>query len=144
MKNAIELIEILRAQGVELYLAGDSIRFRGADGVLTPEIKDRMKEHRTEILAYLRQQIIQWAEDGIKRASIHVPGKVHEPVIRCLRDCGFLFEGVSTCCEASEAYAVRLCKHFLYREIHHSGVLDFLRQMLTGMGYEIRNEDEGF
>ncbi len=101
-------------------------------------------EHTDAADEYLRQQIIQWAEDGIKRASIHVPGKVHEPVIRCLRDCGFLFEGVSTCCEASEAYAVRLCKHFLHREIHHSDVLDFLRQILAGMGYEIRNEDEGF
>lgn len=93
---------------------------------------------------FLRQQIMQWAENGITRASISVPGKVREPVIRCLRNCGFLFEGVSTCCEANDAYAVRLCKHFLYREIHHSEMLDFLRQVLMGMGYEIRNEDEGF
>lgn len=93
---------------------------------------------------FLRQQIMQWAENGITRASIHVPGKVCELVIRCLRNCGFLFEGVSTSWEAGDAYAVRLCKHFLYREIHHSEVLDFLRQILTGMGYEIRDEDEGF
>jgi hypothetical protein len=65
MKNAIDLMEHLRAQGVELYLAGDSIRFRGADGVLTPEIKDRMKEHRSEIIAHLRQEIVRTGQGGL-------------------------------------------------------------------------------
>lgn len=65
MKNAIDLIEDLRAQGVELYLAGDSVRFRGANGVLTPEIRDRMKEHRTEIIAHLRQEIVRTGQGGL-------------------------------------------------------------------------------
>jgi len=65
MKNAIDLMEHLRAQGVELYLAGDSIRFRGADGVLTPEIRDHMKEHRTEIIAHLRQEIVRTGQGGL-------------------------------------------------------------------------------
>lgn len=93
---------------------------------------------------FVRQHIIQWAAHGIARASIQVPAKVREPVGQCLRNCGFMFEGLSTCCEAAENYAMRFCKHFLYREIHHSEVLDFLQQLLVGMGYEIRNEEEGF
>jgi hypothetical protein len=93
---------------------------------------------------FVRQHIMEWAARGIARASIQVPAKVREPVGQSLRNCGFMFEGLTTCCEAAENYGMRFCKHFLYREIHHSEVLDFLRQVLVGIGYEIRNEQEGF
>jgi hypothetical protein len=93
---------------------------------------------------FVRQHIMEWADRGISSASIQVPAEVRDSVGQCLRSCGFMFEGLSTCCDATENYAIRFCKHFLYREIHHSEVLDFLRQMLVSMGYEIRDEEEGF
>jgi DNA polymerase-3 subunit gamma/tau len=65
MKDAIDLIERLRAQGVELLLAGDNIRFRGPGDALTPELRDRLKQHRAEIIAHLRQEIVRTGQGGL-------------------------------------------------------------------------------
>jgi DNA polymerase III subunit gamma/tau len=65
MKDAINLIEHLRTQGVELLLAGDNIRFRGTVDALTPELRDSLKQHRAEIIAHLRQEIVRTGQGGL-------------------------------------------------------------------------------
>ena len=92
---------------------------------------------------FLRRQITQWAEMGVKRASACIPETVASQLAECFRACGFMFEGIASDC-ADRERDLRFCKHFLYRSIHHSEIIDFLRQALVGLGYELRNEAEGF
>ncbi len=93
---------------------------------------------------FLRNQIAQWAEMGIKRASACIPETVASELAECFRACGFMFEGIASDCGVDHKPDLRFCKHFLYRTIHHSEIIDFLRQVLVGLGYELRNEAEGF
>jgi hypothetical protein len=93
---------------------------------------------------FLRQQITDWASKGIKRASACVPETIAPEITECLRVCGFMFEGIASDCGIEGKPSLRYCKHFLYRSIHHSEILDFLRQILLGLGYELKNESEGF
>jgi len=65
MKDAIDLIEELKAQGVELHLAGDNLRFRGPGDAVTPEIRERLKQHRTVIISHLRQEIVRTGQGGL-------------------------------------------------------------------------------
>jgi hypothetical protein len=93
---------------------------------------------------FLRRQITQWAEMGIKRASACIPETVASELAECFRTCGFMFEGIASDRGVDHKPDLRFCKHFLYRTIHHSEIIDFLRQTLVGLGYELRNEAEGF
>lgn len=93
---------------------------------------------------FLRRQITQWAEMGIKRASTCIPATGASELAECFRACGFMFEGIASDCNVDRKPGLRFCKHFLYRTIHHSEIIDFLRQVLVGLGYELRNEAEGF
>ena len=95
-------------------------------------------------IGFLRRQITQWAEMGIKRASTCLPEKVASELAECFRACGFMFEGIASDCGVDHKPDLRFCKHFLYRAIHHSEIIDFLRQVLVGLGYELRDEAEGF
>lgn len=65
MKKAIELIDHLKTQGVELLLAGESIRYKASGKVLSPEILEDLKQHRTEIIAQLRQEIVRTGQGGL-------------------------------------------------------------------------------
>ncbi len=105
---------------------------------------DRELSNQTVATGFLRQQITQWEEMGINRTSTCVPETVSSEIAECLRACGFMFEGIASDCGIDHKPALRFCKHFLYRAIHHSEILDFLRQVLLGLGYEVRNEAEGF
>jgi tubulysin polyketide synthase-like protein len=50
--GAAELVERLRARGVELVPAGDRLRFRPADA-LSPEELDALRAHKSEVMALL-------------------------------------------------------------------------------------------
>ena len=65
MKNANELIENLKAQGVDLFLTGELIHYRNPAGSIKPEIWDLMKKHRAEIIAYLKQEILKTGQGGL-------------------------------------------------------------------------------
>jgi hypothetical protein len=93
---------------------------------------------------FLRQQITDWASKGVRTASACVPETASSDIAECLRACGFIFEGIASDCGIEGRRFLRYCKHFLYRTIHHSEILDFLRQILLGLGYELKNEAEGF
>ncbi len=99
---------------------------------------------RAAAINFLRQQITDWAAKGIKTASACVPETIPSDIAECLRACGFIFQGIASDCGIEAGRSLRYCKHFLYRSIHHSEVLDFLRQIFSGFGYELKNEAEGF
>ena len=65
MKNAIELIEHLKTQGIELALAGENIHYKMSRSILSPEIMERLEQHRTEIIAYLKQEIVRTGKGGL-------------------------------------------------------------------------------
>ncbi|MCX5861796.1 MAG: hypothetical protein NTW27_06705 [Deltaproteobacteria bacterium] len=93
---------------------------------------------------FLREQILEWAEMGVKKARISVPHALVSSSIGYLRSCGFMFEGMSSSLDTSEKPVLHFCKHFLYRSVPQSQVMDFLREFLIVLGYEIRPEQEGF
>lgn len=92
----------------------------------------------------LREEILDWAEMGIEKVIIMVPKSLSSTYIGCLRACGFLFEGITATCALDSCPRFRLTKYFLYRSIPHSEVMDFLREFLLSLGYEVRPEGEGF
>jgi hypothetical protein len=47
------LLHELQGAGVEVYLAGEKVKLRGSRTTLTPELLDRVKEHKAELLAAL-------------------------------------------------------------------------------------------
>ncbi len=93
---------------------------------------------------FLREEILGWVEMGITKVGISIPQSLSSSLTKCLRTCGFMFEGFSSCLDPAEKPGVRLCKHFLYRSVSQPEVLEFLRDLLLSLGYEIRNESEGF
>ncbi|MDQ7784088.1 MAG: hypothetical protein RDU20_14485 [Desulfomonilaceae bacterium] len=93
---------------------------------------------------FLREEILDWAEMGIEKVVIMVPKHLSRTIIRPLRACGFLFEGIAAECALDSRPRFRLTKYFLYRSIAHSEVMGFLKDFMLSLGYEVRPEGEGF
>ena len=93
---------------------------------------------------FLIEEIIEWADAGISRVEVSVPRAVSTLVVRCLRSCGFIFEGISSTFSSVPSPRIRLCKYFRYGSIPHSQVMDLLHEVLTSLGCEIRQEGDGF
>jgi hypothetical protein len=93
---------------------------------------------------FLREQVLEWAEMGINKVRISVPQNQVSLIIDGLQSCGFVFEGISSSLDPTHRPVVHFCKHFLYRVLPHSQIMDFLRDFLIILGYEIRTEREGF
>lgn len=93
---------------------------------------------------FLQEEILEWAEMGISKVTISVPQPLTASVFGCLKGCGFIFEGISSGCALDCNPQIRLSKYFLYRSISHLEVMDFLRGFLASLGYEVREEGEGF
>lgn len=132
-----EIEKVVKCVSVWKQESSDHVRIL-AFGI-GPEPSDRIAA-----TGFLRRQITEWAEMGIKRASTRIPETVASGFAECFRACGFMFEGIASDCGVDHKPDLRFCKHFLYRAIHHSEIIDFLRQVLVGLGYELRNEAEGF
>lgn len=95
-------------------------------------------------IRFLREEIMGWAEMGVTKVTVRVPEKLAGPLVPCLRNCGFMYEGMSSsCCDEADPW-VTFCKHFLYRTISGSEVLGFFQDFLLSLGYEVRTEGEGF
>lgn len=92
---------------------------------------------------FLREEILAWSEMGIAKVTIRLPEAFAGSLIDCLKSCGFMLEGISSCCSVHEKPQICLCKHFLYRVIPDSQVMDFLRDFFLSLGYEVRDEPEG-
>lgn len=54
MTAAFRLVEELTRQGVELTTDGLTIRYRGPETLITPEMLERLKEHKPEIMRALQ------------------------------------------------------------------------------------------
>jgi len=92
----------------------------------------------------LREQILEWAHRGIVTANVRAPATLPVSVFHCLRQCGFLFEGRSADWGPHGQTRVRLSKHFLYRTVGQEEFMDFLQELMLGLGYEVRKEAAGF
>ena len=53
--NVSELVENLNHQGVQLWVDNDKLKINSPKGLLTPEIRTKLAERKTEILAFLRK-----------------------------------------------------------------------------------------
>jgi len=51
-----ELLSKLEKAGVKLAVAGSKLRYDAPAGVLTPELKEALREHKPELVALLRKQ----------------------------------------------------------------------------------------
>jgi thioester reductase-like protein/FkbH-like protein len=51
-----ELLDLFNARGVEIEAEGDALRVRARTGVLTPELRAALAEHKEELLSLLRQR----------------------------------------------------------------------------------------
>ena len=54
--SASELIEVVTAQGVELWVEGDRLRFRSAHGALSAEHRAELAARKAEVIAHLRAE----------------------------------------------------------------------------------------
>jgi hypothetical protein len=55
MKTLNDLLARLRSKEVTLWLEGDRLRYRAAEGMMTPDLFEDLKANKTEIIAFLRQ-----------------------------------------------------------------------------------------
>ncbi len=51
--NALNAFE---GQGIEFTAAGDKLRYRAPEGVITDEIRESLKQHKAELLGLLRRR----------------------------------------------------------------------------------------
>lgn len=78
--TALELLEDLKKRGVDLEPEGDSLRYRGPAGALTPSLRQALATHKAEVLSHLRGEVDlpahvgdwpeEWLEVYIERAAI--------------------------------------------------------------------------
>lgn len=92
---------------------------------------------------FISEEILDWADSGISKVSVNIPDAVSSSLTGSLRTCGFIFEGISSSCNAGQASSIRFCKHFLYRTIPYSQVMSFIKDFLISLGYEVRTEGDG-
>jgi amino acid adenylation domain-containing protein len=53
MSEAIAFLDQLRRSGVRLWVAGEELRFKAPEGTLTPELKGRLRQHKSELIEHL-------------------------------------------------------------------------------------------
>ena len=60
--NAAKLIEELRSRGVVVEAAGDRLRVDAPKGAVTPELREALAEHKTEVMALITitEEEIAW------------------------------------------------------------------------------------
>jgi len=50
-----ELLDVLRRKDINIRVDGDQLRLDAPEGVLTPELREQVRERKQEVLAFLRQ-----------------------------------------------------------------------------------------
>jgi hypothetical protein len=74
---AAALLDELKRQGVSLWADGERIRFRAPRGVVTPELREQLAQHRDQLLARLRLPPAVGARGG----GVGAPGAAR--LMRC-------------------------------------------------------------
>jgi hypothetical protein len=90
----------------------------------------------------LKEEVIEWSNNGIAKAKTRLPSSLGDSHIDCLRDCGFISEGVVS--RMNFRPRIRMCKHLLYGAVNYKDASDLLMRFFTAMGYETVKEDNGF
>jgi len=90
----------------------------------------------------LQEEIVRWSGMGVTTATVRLPEGLSPTVAATVRTCGFLFEGVSCGCDAKPR--ITLAKHFLYRALPQSEVMNFLKDFMISFGYDVQQEGAGF
>lgn len=93
-------------------------------------------------LRLLQEEILRWTDMRVSTATVRLPDGLSPLVSGIMRACGFLFEGVSCGCDASPR--VTLAKHFLYRVIPQSEVMNFVKEFMISFGYDVQHDESGF
>lgn len=93
---------------------------------------------------FLREEIIDWSDLGVSKVSLAVPHTLSSALPACFRNCGFVFEGISTSSGLGDRPQVRFSKHLLYKSVPHGQVMSFLKDFMLSIGYEVRAEEDGF
>jgi hypothetical protein len=92
----------------------------------------------------LKEQILEWSEESITKVTIKIPAAMASSFITNLKSCGFMLEGISSRFGTGESPEIRMCKHLLHRSVPYSGIMQFLKELLVSLGYEVRPEGEDF
>ncbi len=93
---------------------------------------------------FVREAILEWSEAQVSKVIIRLPEALSNSLLPPMKASGFMFEGISSRTGNKQRPKLHLCKHFLYKTVPHSKVMEFLRDFLTSLGYEIRSEEDGF
>jgi TubC N-terminal docking domain len=100
MSTGAELLDEVRARGVELQADGERILFRPAQAV-PPELVERMRGHKQELLAQLAAEAaeIAWRVE-VLRPHVAPRGPVWLPPVR--PDAPYLRDAPGRCCSCGE------------------------------------------
>ena len=74
--RASEVLAEVQQCGGSLCLDGDGFEYRGPAGTLTPELRDRLVEHKPELLAHLRQT----ADDSADEPPVSTAEKLERSI----------------------------------------------------------------
>ena len=53
-----DVIEVLRENGIELYVEGNNLHYRAPAGTVLPELEEILLEHKDEILPVITKRIL--------------------------------------------------------------------------------------
>ena len=53
--TALELLSNLSSKDIEIWADGDRLRYNAPKGALTPDLREKLADHKSEVLALLRQ-----------------------------------------------------------------------------------------
>src|SRR5215217_3476161 len=54
--SAVELLTECALHGIRLEAEGNTLRYHATEGTLTPELRERIKAHKSELLTYLNKE----------------------------------------------------------------------------------------
>jgi hypothetical protein len=80
----------------------------------------------------------------ITKARICVPETFSSELVRTLASYGFIFDGIEPKVSSFTNPMTWMSKHFLYKVIPRKDLMNFLRSIMTSIGYEVQDEDDGF
>ena len=64
--KTVEFLAHLNGLGINIWVENDKLRYRSPQGVMTTELLEQLKEHKAELITFLRQQ----AED-LSQADVY-------------------------------------------------------------------------
>jgi hypothetical protein len=92
--NPVEIMSELETHEVELWVEDDNLRFRGPKEVMTPDVINKLKKHKTQLIKLietgytvenLQARVSQLLnEDILTEKSMTITGKTGTPK-KCLR-----------------------------------------------------------